>query len=182
MTGVLVLWTGKRGPSGLDELVDEYRLRVARHMPAAELRLRPAEGRSGDRARVLALEADQLAAHLEPGDALLVLDERGEELDSPGFARWLEAQRRRARIVAVIGSDLGLDPDLAARATLRLSLSRLTLPHQLARLVLWEQLFRACDLLAGGSYHRGTGPDGKGRGAQSVTEPGRDRSGRGARI
>jgi 23S rRNA (pseudouridine1915-N3)-methyltransferase len=55
----------------------------------------------------------------------------------------------------VIGSDLGLDGELKAAAQERLALSRLTLPHHLARLLLLEQLYRASDLLAGGQYHRG---------------------------
>jgi 23S rRNA (pseudouridine1915-N3)-methyltransferase len=56
--------------------------------------------------------------------------------------------------VFVIGSDLGLDGGLKAGAHERFALSRLTLPHALARVVLLEQLYRACDLLAGGQYHR----------------------------
>ncbi|HPC82573.1 MAG TPA: 23S rRNA (pseudouridine(1915)-N(3))-methyltransferase RlmH [Thermoanaerobaculaceae bacterium] len=155
MSGVLVLWTGKRGAPAWEQLVEEYRLRVSRHMPAAEVRLRPAEGRAGDPGRVLAFEARQLAAHLAAGDVLVALDERGEELDSEALARWLGARRQCSRVVMAIGSDLGLEPGFVERADLRLALSRLTLPHQLARLVLWEQLYRAADLLAGGSYHRG---------------------------
>ncbi|MGV8041843.1 MAG: 23S rRNA (pseudouridine(1915)-N(3))-methyltransferase RlmH [Thermoanaerobaculaceae bacterium] len=182
MNGVLVLWTGRRGSAGWEGLVGEYRLRVGRHMPADELRLRPVEGRGGDRSRVLAQEALQVASHVEPADAVVALDERGTELGSEELARWLGERRLRSRVVAVIGSDLGLDPDFLRRAQLRLALSRLTLPHQLARLVLWEQLYRASDLLAGGSYHRGLADDGKGRGRESVGPPGKARSGRGGRI
>ena len=57
-------------------------------------------------------------------------------------------------IVFVVGSDLGLDREILDRAWLRLSLSRLTLPHLLARLLLWEQLFRITDIRSGGAYHR----------------------------
>lgn len=155
MRGVLVLWTGKRGTPAWEDLVEEYRRRVGRFLPAAEVRLRPATGRAGDPGRALAEEARRLASHLEAGDVLVALDERGRELGSEELARWLGAHRERARVVVAVGSDLGLDPAFARRADLRLSLSRLTLPHLLARLLLWEQLYRACDLLAGGSYHRG---------------------------
>ncbi|HPW55115.1 MAG: 23S rRNA (pseudouridine(1915)-N(3))-methyltransferase RlmH [Thermoanaerobaculaceae bacterium] len=169
MNGVLVLWTGKRGSAAWEELVGEYRLRVGRHMPAEERRLRPVEGRSGDRSRVLAQEAMRVALHVEPADAVVALDERGIELGSEELARWLG--ERRLRVVAIVGSDLGLDPDLLRRANLRLALSRLTLPHQLARLILWEQLYRASDLLAGGSYHRGFAEAGKSRGRRPVVPP-----------
>lgn len=155
MKGVLVVWTGKRGEAAWEELVDEYRLRVSRFMPAAELRLRPAGGRTGDPARALAQEARQIASHIEGSDVLVALHERGRELDSEELAGWLGERCRRSRVVLAIGSDLGLDPALVHRSELCLSLSRLTLPHLLARLLLWEQLYRAADLLAGGSYHRG---------------------------
>ena len=90
------------------------------------------------------------------GWRLIALDEGGRELDSVAFARTLEDYEQRGvpGVVFVVGSDLGLDRDLVHAADAVLSLSRLTLPHQLARLVLWEQLFRATHILGGGGYHR----------------------------
>jgi 23S rRNA (pseudouridine1915-N3)-methyltransferase len=67
-------------------------------------------------------------------------------------ARWRREWPRP--VVFFLGSDLGLDPDLAARCRLRLSLGPLTLPHSLARLVLLEQLYRALSILEGIQYHR----------------------------
>lgn len=157
--GVLVLWTGKRAPAAWEELVEQYRKRVSRLVPCEDVRLRPATGRTGERGRVLSQEAAQLVGHLSPHDALVALDERGSELDSEGLAAWLGQRWLRTRVVLAVGSDLGLLPELVRRAELRLSLSRLTLPHALARLVLWEQLYRAADLLAGGGYHRGGAED-----------------------
>ena len=87
---------------------------------------------------------------------LVVLDERGRALTSEGFARRLGDFEARSTpgLDFVIGSDLGLDRDLVAAADWTLSLSPMTLPHQLARLLLWEQLFRATHILGGGGYHR----------------------------
>jgi 23S rRNA (pseudouridine1915-N3)-methyltransferase len=182
VNGVAVLWVGKRAPEAMESLVEDYRQRVARFMACGDVRVRPAGGRSGDCSRVLAQEAEQIADRLQPGDVVVALDERGTELGSAELARWLGECRQRARLAFVIGSDLGLDPGLVARAHHRLSLSRLTLPHQLARLVLWEQLFRACDLLAGGGYHRGGGGFGEAERAQPVIKQGRDRVGRGGKV
>jgi 23S rRNA (pseudouridine1915-N3)-methyltransferase len=182
MSGLVVLWVGKRAPEAMESLVEDYRQRVGRFVPCSDLRLRPAEGRSGDRGRVLAQEAEQVAAHLQPGDTVVALDERGTEHSSEELARWLGACRQRARVAFVIGSDLGIDPGLLTRANLKLSLSRLTLPHQVARLVLWEQLFRACDLLAGGAYHRGGEGGGEALRAQPVIKQGRGRVGRGGKV
>jgi 23S rRNA (pseudouridine1915-N3)-methyltransferase len=87
---------------------------------------------------------------------VVILAEDGERLTSGAFAaRLAEMERRGVPGAAfVVGSDLGLDGSLAAEATARISLSDLTLPHLLARLVLWEQLFRATTILGGGGYHR----------------------------
>jgi 23S rRNA (pseudouridine1915-N3)-methyltransferase len=84
------------------------------------------------------------------------LDERGEPLTSEGLARWLAEQQDAGvpGLAFVIGSDLGLDEQLRRDAARVISLSSMTLPHQIARLVLWEQLFRASSILQGGGYHR----------------------------
>jgi 23S rRNA (pseudouridine1915-N3)-methyltransferase len=92
-----------------------------------------------------------------PADALwIALDRGGRALDSEALAREVERWRREwsRPVVFFVGSDLGLDPGLAARCRLRLSLGPLTLPHSLARLVLLEQLYRALSLGAGHPYHR----------------------------
>jgi 23S rRNA (pseudouridine1915-N3)-methyltransferase len=104
----------------------------------------------------LAKEADALWARVPPGWELMALDERGRQVDSDGFAGLLSGAEDRAvaGIVLAIGSDLGLDRNLRREARVELAVSRLTLPHQLARLLLWEQLFRATHILGGGGYHR----------------------------
>jgi 23S rRNA (pseudouridine1915-N3)-methyltransferase len=93
---------------------------------------------------------------LEAGWRLVALDERGCTNSSEDFAKGLQelADRGVEGVLFVIGSDLGLHRDLLAKADERLSLSPMTLPHLLARLLLWEQLFRAANQLGGGAYHR----------------------------
>ncbi len=156
LSGVLLLWVGRRAPDPFEALADEFGARLARHLPFAAVRVRPASGRRGDPKRALAEEAAAVRNHLAPGDTVVALDEAGRERNTAELAAWLEARRRGGRTVFVIGSDLGLDSGLKADAHELLALSRLTLPHALARVVLLEQLYRACDLLAGGQYHRAT--------------------------
>ena len=80
----------------------------------------------------------------------VLLDSAGEQFDSEGFAGWIEQRRRAGRdICFVIGGPKGLE----LQADLRLSLGPMTLPHQLARVVLLEQLYRAHKILAGEPYH-----------------------------
>jgi len=152
-----VLWFGRRGTPALDEQVEIYRQRVQRRWPAEDRVLKPVSGgRSDDPRRVLHEEAQVLDRTLEPGWMLVVLDEHGRRLTSEGFAQLLldSEERSTPGIDFVIGSDLGLDREFAARAAATISLSPMTLPHQIARLVVWEQLFRATHILGGGGYHR----------------------------
>jgi 23S rRNA (pseudouridine1915-N3)-methyltransferase len=83
-----------------------------------------------------------------------VLDREGRSLSSPDLARFLEQRRLSGKdICFVIGGPFGLDPSVAERADTRLSFGPITLPHELARVVLLEQLFRAHKILAGEPYH-----------------------------
>jgi 23S rRNA (pseudouridine1915-N3)-methyltransferase len=86
----------------------------------------------------------------------VALDERGKALSTVEFAQWLGKQQQAGKDLAfVIGGDEGLSEQVRTRATLVLCLSRFTLPHRLARLVLMEQLYRAFTVLRGEAYHRG---------------------------
>ncbi len=132
-------------------------MRVSRRWPAVDVPLRPArDGRDRDPARALAREAERLTGRLPDRWPLIALDERGERLDSPGFAAMLRRYEEGGvpGVAFAVGSDLGLAAPVRDRADRVLSLGPMTLPHVLARIVLWEQLYRAVDILRGGSYHR----------------------------
>lgn len=102
-----------------------------------------------------AQEAERILAARRPGELLVVLDERGEHLDTAAFARFLgDAQVRSQDLLFVVGGDDGLDQSVLGTAAKVLSLSAMTLPHRLARLVLVEQLYRGFTLLKGEPYHR----------------------------
>jgi 23S rRNA (pseudouridine1915-N3)-methyltransferase len=113
----------------------------------------PRGKRSADVSR--AQEAQRILSARRAGELLVALDERGDALDTPGFARLLgDAQNRSQDLLFVVGGDDGLDDRVRAAATRVLSLSSMTLPHRLARLLLVEQLYRAFTLLRGEPYHR----------------------------
>jgi 23S rRNA (pseudouridine1915-N3)-methyltransferase len=156
--GVVVIWVGRPAARAVDELAADYLARISRTILCTDIRVRPAAGRGGDPGRALALEAEAIATHVRPGDLVVALDERGRERTTEEFSFWLGEALARGRTAFVIGSDLGLAPELKASARETLALSRLTLPHQLARVLLLEQVYRALDLAAGGSYHRPTEP------------------------
>jgi len=154
VNGLVLLWIGRPAPSAWEELAEEYRRRISRFAELSEVRLRPEEGRSGDRTRVLRREAARVREYLQEGDTLIVLDERGRQLTSGQLAERLAARGAAGRVVLVVGSDLGLDEPLRNEAAEVWALSRLTLPHLLARVLILEQLYRGLDIAAGGRYHR----------------------------
>jgi 23S rRNA (pseudouridine1915-N3)-methyltransferase len=104
----------------------------------------------------MAAEAALLARAVPAGAALVILDERGEELTSPDFAARLARFRDAGRqdVAVLIGGADGLDPALRARADLAIRFGRMVWPHMLARVMLAEQLYRAATILAGSPYHR----------------------------
>lgn len=100
-------------------------------------------------------EGAALLAKLSPRDVLVALDERGKALSSVDFAAWLGRAQDTGRDVAfAIGGDEGLSDAVRAKAGLVLSLSAMTLPHRLARLVLLEQVYRAFTILRREPYHK----------------------------
>lgn len=99
-------------------------------------------------------EGELILKLLQPQDTVVLLDEHGQELRSVELARWLERKQATARrLVFVIGGPYGFSPQVYARASEQLSLSRLTFSHQMVRLVFTEQIYRACTIIKGEPYH-----------------------------
>lgn len=152
---ILILAVGDKLPAWAETAVADYVKRMPREARIEIVPVKP-EKRAGQSAeRIKALEAARILEKLPTGCALVAMDEHGRELDtrelSQVFDGWLNSGRDVA--LAIGGAD-GLDPELLRRADLKLSLSRLTLPHALARVLLAEQLYRAWTLLANHPYHR----------------------------
>jgi 23S rRNA (pseudouridine1915-N3)-methyltransferase len=130
--------------------------RVRRYLPLAveEIKEHKATGH-GDLPRTVATEGEQLLARIAPGAFVIVLDERGRQLTSAGLAGLLERHMvtGTAEWALVIGGAHGLSDRVRERADLVLSLSPLTFPHQLARLLLLEQLYRGCTIIRNEPYH-----------------------------
>lgn len=132
--------------------VAEYTQRL-QHYAKTELKELPESRAGGERARVE--EGQALLAKLSPKDVLIALDERGKGLSTVELAQWMGKQQQVGKDLAfAIGGDEGLSDEVRGKAALVLSLSRLTFPHRLARLVLMEQLYRVATLLKGEAYHR----------------------------
>jgi 23S rRNA (pseudouridine1915-N3)-methyltransferase len=150
---LLIVWSGRPRAGAWEELCGDYRQRIAHFLPVRDLPQRPA---AGDGAERLAAEAAIFGRALPAPCRRVALDRRGRMLSSPELAEWLQRTRDEwpHAVAFLLGSDLGLDPSVRREADLALSLGPLTLPHQLARLVLYEQLYRALSLASGMKYHR----------------------------
>ncbi len=100
-------------------------------------------------------EAETILNFLKADDYLVALDERGKELNSEGLAKFIQLRGNEStrNIVFLIGGAFGLDEKLLKAAKLTWSLSPLTFPHQLVRLILAEQVYRACTILQNEKYH-----------------------------
>jgi 23S rRNA (pseudouridine1915-N3)-methyltransferase len=142
----------------LEAAVAEYETRAARYwkFDVAEVE-GGAPGRDAAPERVRAAEAERILARVPEGTAIFALTREGKGMSSSDLARTLEehALRSSPGVTFVIGGAFGLDPEILGRAQRRFSLSAMTLPHEMARLVLAEQLYRAGTILRGEPYHKG---------------------------
>jgi 23S rRNA (pseudouridine1915-N3)-methyltransferase len=120
-------------------------------MSVREVREVPLRGRAV--AEVLRDEGRRLLSELSPGGIIVALDARGRGYDSEAFAARLRTWSEAGTVTFVVGGSLGLADEVKAAARELLSLSQLTLPHQLARVVLAEQLFRGLKIIRGETYH-----------------------------
>ncbi len=152
---VAVRAVGRPKAGGLASAIASYEERAARYWPLDLIEVREGGARGGDAAGVRRLEGERLLDGLPAGALVVACDPGGEAFDSPRFAAWLQGERERARDVAfMIGGAHGLDGAVLARAVRRLSLAPWTSPHELARLVLAEQLYRAGTIVRGEPYHK----------------------------
>lgn len=114
------------------------------------------ESRARDAATRIADEAAAIAALIPDKSALITLDERGETIDSASFARHLGRWRDESvpNAVFLIGGADGLSPELRRKAKLSVAFGKATWPHQMVRVMLLEQIYRAATILSGHPYHR----------------------------
>ena len=148
----------KQGPER--ELAERYRERfddIGRKLGFRGLSIQEIpESRARDSATRIAEEAAVISAALPAKSALVALDERGDNIDSSTFARHLGRWRDEQisdTIFAIGGAD-GLSPDLRRKAKLSIAFGAATWPHQMVRVMLLEQIYRAATILAGHPYHR----------------------------
>jgi len=149
------VWIGKTKDQRCAALVADYLERIRRftQVEVSELKERNS---SEDQSRILAYEELKLLDAVKGDDFIVLMDERGQEKTSPEFSKFI-AERQQAgtkRLALVIGGFAGVTDGVRHRANFQLSLSRMTTTHELARVFLTEQIYRAFSILAGLPYHK----------------------------
>ncbi len=147
---------GTRPPAWVREACADYTRRLGSRLKLTLVEIEPGPRSAGQSPRkAVETEARKLLTALRPDEWVVALDERGTQMSTRELAEWLAGRMREGRDLAfLIGGPDGLAAEVAARSDTTLSLSRLTLPHALARVVLAEQLYRAMTILSHHPYHR----------------------------
>lgn len=152
---LVVAVVGKPRHAELREAIADYQTRAARYWPLEVHEVKEENAASLAPAEVKRREAKRLREKIPPGARIIACDAGGERRTSEQFASLLNSSRDEARDLAfVIGGAFGLGEDIISGAVSKLSLAPFTLPHELARLVLTEQIYRAGTIVRGEPYHK----------------------------
>ncbi len=152
-----VVWIGKTRNPEISALTADYLARVRHLVPCRIAEARdPARGRNMTGEELRTAEAAQLLKLSEGAGRIVVLDERGRQFSSPEFARWFECEQNQGtrEIAFVIGGPEGISSKVTERAHLTLSLGRMTWTHEICRVLLLEQIYRAFGILRNIPYHK----------------------------
>lgn len=147
-----VVWVGKNRDPWVKEVVGEYAGRIRRYLPLELSEARDEKGAEAEEMR--RRECERLEKLIPPGATLVLLDERGEQMDSPGLAAYIGKQRDSGigEMVFAIGGAYGFSEEFRRRGRL-LALSKMTFTHQMVRVFLLEQIYRAFTILNNEPYH-----------------------------
>ena len=159
MANVTVISIGTLKEAYLRDAVAEYKKRLSQYAKVDEINLKEEAIRNeddpSDVKRALGLEADKILASVPKDSYKIAMCVEGKEYDSPALASLIgSAIDTKGKITLIIGSSHGLADSVKAECDARLSLSKLTFPHQLMRVILMETLYRSFTILAGKRYHK----------------------------
>ena len=153
---ISLLVVGKTVHSYHNQGIDEYTKRISRYCPFSIQYIADAKTtKSLSQEQQKQLEGDNIAAALDKSDYVVLLDEHGKEFTSVDFSTYIERKMQSVpkRLVFIIGGPYGFSKEIYERANEKISLSKMTFPHDLIRLVFTEQLYRAFSIIHHEPYH-----------------------------
>jgi 23S rRNA (pseudouridine1915-N3)-methyltransferase len=150
------VWVGKTKSSPIQSLLDDYIGRLSKFAPVSVAVTREGANLAADPSRSLQAEGEQLLAKIKEDGLVVVLDEGGRQMSSRELANYLEKQMQAGvkQITLVVGGHSGVHASVKKRANLVLSLGRMTLTHEMARVLLAEQVYRAFTIIRNLPYPR----------------------------
>lgn len=155
MLKVEIIVVGKVKSDWLKTGIDHYRKLVSKYADVKVTSVKEGDNAHLPEDRIVAFESEKIAAKLTPRAMKIVLDEDGRRFSSREFARFLERVKlEHSELQFVVGGAYGVEQRLKASLDLSLSLSQMTFPHELALVLLLEQLYRASSISSGSKYHK----------------------------
>ena len=150
-----LLLTGKTTDKHIVALMDDYIGRIGHYMPFTVTVIPELKNTKNlTEAQQKEREGELILKQIQPSDYVVLLDEHGKEMRSVDFARWLSQKQQVCRqLILVIGGPYGFSPAVYARTQEKISLSLMPFSHQMVRLILAEQVYRACTIIKGEPYH-----------------------------
>jgi 23S rRNA (pseudouridine1915-N3)-methyltransferase len=151
---ITLLWVGKTKSQSLFSLLEDYKRRVRHFCDLSVVEIKPSE--DIDSLQIVVKESERLLGKVQPADYVVILDARGKSLTTEAFTNLILERREHSlkNLVFVIGGHCGLSVEMKSRANLLLSLSKMTLNHELTRVILMEQIYRAFCLIHHIPYHK----------------------------
>lgn len=153
---ITLMVVGKTGSANLRAGIEEYSRRINRYIPFEILELSDVKtSRKLTEEKQKESEGEMMLSRIQPGDTVVLLDERGREMTSREFSAYLEKKTLTVprQLWFVVGGPYGFSPAVYARANEKLSLSKMTFPHEMVRLFFTEQLYRAMTIQRNEPYH-----------------------------
>lgn len=157
---ITLIAVGKMKEKPYRLMADEYLKRLSRYGKTEEIELpdlpEPQNSSPAIEAQIKEKEGDAILARIKPSDYIIAMTIPGKQWDSPGLSRHMDEllNKGNSNLVFLIGGSLGLSDKVIARADEEMSMSKMTFPHQLARVMLLEQLYRAMKIRSGERYHK----------------------------
>lgn len=154
---IRIVWIGGNSDAEMSAAIERYATRIKHFLPLDVVELKPEKSRQKKSdVAIMHADSERLIAAIPAQGTVVAVDERGAVMDSLKFAKWLERMTMHSPhgVTFVMGGDVGYGDEVRQRANLVLSLSAMTLPHQVARVIMLEQIYRACTIIRNISYHK----------------------------
>jgi 23S rRNA (pseudouridine1915-N3)-methyltransferase len=155
---IKLLWVGKTRNTAIKSLIADYLEKIGHLVPCEIVEARDlSRSRSLPVAQLIESEGNELSRHLTDIGRLVALDEKGSQFSSVDFAHWLEKEQDHGTrlITFIIGGPQGLSPAISGRAHHVLSLGKMTWTHEVCRVLIMEQIYRAFCIMRNIPYHKG---------------------------